>query len=107
MRRELAKRVPDSAEAALDLSRTLTDIGNLHRDPGDLAGAMEPLKEAQKLAEKVEASGRGSDAGRYVLARALYGQGVQLMRSTEPAKATGLFDRATAILQALFDAQPR
>ncbi len=106
VRRELAKRVPDSAEAALDLARTLTDIGNLHSDPGDLAGAMEPLKEAQELAEKVEASGRGSDAGRYVLARALYGQGVKLMRLTEPAKATGVFDRATAILQALFDAHP-
>ena len=106
VRRELVKRAPGSAEAALDLARTLTDIGNLHTDPDDLAGAMEPLKEAQELAENVEASGQGSDAGRYVLARAVYGQGVKLMRSSDPAKATELFDRATAILQALFDANP-
>jgi serine/threonine-protein kinase len=105
VRRELAKQAMATAETVLDLSRSLIDSGYLASNTGDSAAVMESFKEARRLAEELEASGRGSDAARFVLARALGAESDQL-RSRRPAEAIELNDRARAILQALADANP-
>jgi eukaryotic-like serine/threonine-protein kinase len=104
VRRELAEQAGATPETVLDLSRSLIDCGYLEKDTGHLAAVMESFNEARRLAEELEASGRGSDAAQFVLARALIAQSGQLL--SRPAGATELNDRARAILQALVDANP-
>ena len=104
VRRELAEQAGAAPETVLDLSRSLIDCGYLEKSTGHSAAVMESFNEARRLAEELDASGRGSDAARFVLARALIAQSGQL--SSSPAVATELNDRARAILQALVDANP-
>jgi hypothetical protein len=106
VQRELARRPGATAETVLDLSRSLIDVGYSEEEIGDSAAAMQSFKEAQKRAEELEASGRGSDNARFVLATALWYQSEVLDLSSKPAEAKALNDRSTAILQALVDMNP-
>ena len=94
-----------TAETVLDLSRSLIECGFSEAEIGDSAAALESLNEAVKRVEELEAIGRGSDAARFVLARALLDRG-NLLEPTRPAEAIALNDRSRAILQALVDANP-
>ena len=88
VRRELAKRAPDSAEAALDLARTLTDIGNLHhrsRRPGRRDGAAQGSSRTGR-----ERGGKRPGIGRRAI-RA--GQGpVRSRRETDAVERAGESD---------------
>jgi eukaryotic-like serine/threonine-protein kinase len=105
VRRELASQAGATAETVLDLSRSLIDSGYMELGPGNQAAAIESFKEAGKLAENLEPTGRGTDAARFVLASALSAQSTCLT-SSRRAEAIELNDRARAILQTLVDANP-
>ena len=104
VRRELAEQAGADTETVLDLSRSLIDLGYLESATGDWAAAMESVKEARMRAEGLEASGRGSDAARFVLSQALITQSE--LESRNPAEAIELTERSRAILQTLVDTNP-
>jgi eukaryotic-like serine/threonine-protein kinase len=106
VRRELADQPGATAETVLDWARSMVECGALERNTGDFAAATASFKAAEKRVEEFVASGRGSDAARFVLARALAAQSGLLLESSKPTDGVELNDRATAILQALVDANP-
>jgi serine/threonine protein kinase len=104
VRRELASRPDAGREAALDVARTLIEVGSLSLEKDD--EALAAFQEAQAVTMQAEKTFGVSDSSRSVRASAAYWMGRHHFFMGRLAEAQSAFDQARAIRQTLLDSHP-
>jgi eukaryotic-like serine/threonine-protein kinase len=110
VRRELASQPGADTTANLDLIRSLYSAARSRLSLGAAADALALVGEATALAERLEATGRGSNAARKRLAECLNYTAILLNEDRpgvrDPARAMELNERATSITEGLVASNP-